>query len=230
MKKYWTDNSHHILELATGLDNYNRWIISLFKEYFRKKIIEIGSGLGGLSGLLPKTNTTLSDSNNYYVNHLKKNFRRQIIKLNIENSSLDGYKNSYDTVFSSNVFEHIENDQKALKNSYKLLRKNGRMLLFVPARPEISGSLDISMGHFRRYTKKELVQKTEKAGFKIIKIKYVNFPGYFTWWFRGKLPIKPDSDNFTARIFDHMIVPFLYLEKYFPVPFGQSLMLIALKP
>ena len=230
MKKSWTKNSHQILEQATGLNHYNRWVISIFKQYFGKNILEVGSGLGGLSQYFPKTNITLSDLRSDYFKYLKKRFDYKTLKLNIEKESPEKLLNSFDTIFSSNVFEHIKNDESALNNCFRLLKSNGNLLLFVPSRPEIYGSLDKTMGHYRRYTKEELTKKAKQAGFEIIKIKYVNLPGYFTWWLRGRFPGKSNSDNLLAKMFDTIITPFLYLEKYFPVPFGQSLILVAEKP
>ena len=230
MKKSWTKDSHQILEQATNLGNYNRWIVSLFQKHFGKETLEIGSGLGGLSAFLPKTNITLSDVRGDYFSYLKKHFNHQVIKLNIENIPPKNLHNKFDTIFSSNVFEHIRNDERALKNCNKLLNKEGMLLLFVPAGPKIYGSIDKAMGHFRRYTKEELSRKAIGAGFKIIKIKYVNFPGYFSWWLRGKMSSELRVDSFMASIFDTLFVPIIKLEKYLSIPFGQSLMLVAQKP
>ncbi len=230
MTKKWTKDSHQILEQATELNHYNRWIIFLFHKYFGKNILEVGSGLGSLSQYFPKANITLSDLRSDYFEYLKSRFSYKTLKLNIEKESPTEIQNSFDTIFSSNVFEHINDDSSAIKNCYKLLKKNGKFLMFVPARPEIYGSLDKAMGHFRRYTKEGLSKKVTNAGFKIIEIKYVNFPGYFTWWLRGKMPNKSSSDGYMAKAFDTMVVPLLYLEKYLPIPFGQSLMFVAEKP
>ena len=230
MKKSWTKNSHQILEQATNLDHYNRWVISIFKQYFGKNILEVGSGLGGLSRYFPKTKVTLSDLRSNYLKYLKTRFNYKTLKLNIEKESPEELLNSFDTIFSSNVFEHIKNDESALNNCFKLLKSNGNLLLFIPSRPEIYGSLDRAMGHYRRYTKEELTKKAKQAGFKITKIKYVNLPGYFTWWLRGRFPGKSNSDNLLAKMFDTIITPLLYLEKYLPIPFGQSLILVAEKP
>ena len=229
MKKSWTKNSHQILEQATKLENYNRWLVSLFQNHFGNKILEIGSGLGGLSILFPKTNVTLSDISDDYFNYLKRRFGHKTIKLDIEKEIPPSLQNSFDTIFSSNVLEHIEDDQRALNNCYKLLQKNCQLLVFVPAMPKIYGSLDKAMGHFRRYTKKELAEKVTQAGFKITSLKYVNFLGSFTWWLRGLMPSQSKTDSIAARLFDSFLVTLLYLERRLSLPFGQSLMLIAEK-
>lgn len=236
--KYWTINSHHILERADGLENYNRWLIGNFSAYFGKAILEIGSGQGALSRLLPgKAIVILSDIVPEYLEKLKETFTDPVMRIDIEKESLEKLRGSLDTIFSSNVFEHIKDDITALKNCHKLLEPNGKLLLYVPSRPEIYGKLDEDMGHYRRYTKKELKSKLQKTGFRIIKLYYANLPGYFTWWGRGVLLARffksksgaNKTDNFFANVFDRFIVPFLYLEKYFHPPLGQNLVLVAEK-
>ncbi len=173
----------------------------------------------------------LSDIIPDYLEKLKQIFTDPVMKLDIEKEFPEKLKGKLDTVFSSNVFEHIKDDTAALTNCYKLLESTGKLLLFVPARPEIYGKLDDDMGHYRRYTKAELRSKAENAGFKIVKLYYANLPGYFTWWSRGVLLASRSNkaDSFFAKVFDRFIVPLLYLEKFIHPPFGQSLVLIAEK-
>ena len=233
----WTDKSDLLLTEGSNLGRYNLWTVSLFQSYLKGKILEVGSGQGSLSGLLPQDDLTLSDIQTKYVAQLKTISSRPVIKLDIESESPEILRKRFDTIFSSNVFEHIENDKEAFNNSYKLLKTGGYLLLFVPARMEIFGVLDEYVGHFRRYTKDELESKAKEAGFEIIEIKYCNFPGYFAWWGRGRLLNKiirtkkknAIADNLMAKMFDVAITPLLKLEKYFNLPFGQSLMLVAVR-
>lgn len=228
-KEKWTEASHRILEQASSLDGYNRWLVSNFSKYFGQAILEIGSGQGALSRLLPQSRlVVLSDVVSEYLSGLKKIFTDPVIHLDIEKETPKNLIGKMDTIFSSNVFEHIKDDQKAFENCYRLLESGGRLLLFVPARPEIYGQLDQEMGHYRRYTRGDLARKAQRAGFRVERIHYANLPGYFLWWGRGLLG-SSGSDSFFAGFFDRIIVPFLYLEKIFHPPFGQSLILIARK-
>jgi len=136
-KEKWSDDSHKILEQATGLTNYNRWLIGHFTRYLGRAILEIGSGQGGLSKLLPaKAIVILSDVIPAYLEELKQTFTDPVIKLDIEKEVPSKLLEKMDTVFSSNVFEHIKDDQKAFENCYRLLEPGGHLLLFVPARPK----------------------------------------------------------------------------------------------
>jgi SAM-dependent methyltransferase len=236
--KNWTQDSHRILEQATNLYYYNHWLVDQFRKYFGKSILEIGSGLGGLSNLLPKDGLTLSDIRDDYLQYLKKELGYKTFKINIEKEAPGELNNKFDSIFSSNVFEHIKDDQSAFNNSYKLLKPKGKLLLFIPARQEIYGVLDHDMGHYRRYSLEDGVIKAKKAGFKIVEAKYVNLPGYFAWWGRGVLlgkiihpkEGKTFTDNFLAKIYDLLIVPLISLEKFYHPPFGQNLFMVLEKP
>jgi SAM-dependent methyltransferase len=76
-------------------------------------------------------------------------------------------------IYSSNVLEHIENDVNELKNMREKLVPGGQLALYVPALPILYSELDKSIGHFRRYTKRELIAKVEDAGF-VVKTCYYN--------------------------------------------------------
>jgi len=233
----WTKKSGAILEKASVLDHYNRWILSNFKGFIKGKFLEVGAGLGGLAKHLPQKDLYLSDLSPEYLALLKKETTAKVFSLDIEKESPDKYHHYFDSILSSNVFEHIGNDARAFKNCFKLLKSRGSLLVFVPACPEIYGTLDHDLGHFRRYTLRELKAKAETAGFIIKKIRYVNLPGYFLWWGRGVLLGKvagksgsSATDKLLAGLFDLFITPFLFLEKFLNLPFGQSLVLIAQKP
>lgn len=228
-RKLWTEDSHHILETASGLPHYNRWIMSLYEDNLNGSILEVGSGLGGLSKLFsPDIDITLSDINQDYIEYLRLNFTKIVLPLNIEKNIPRELENKFDTIFSSNVFEHIKDDRRAFENCSKLLKGRGKLLLFVPASPQIYGQVDATMGHFRRYTRRELIGKVTDAGFKIEHCFYANLPGFFLWWLRGKL--KGDrGDGLFSKIFDFVVVPLLYTEKIIHPPIGQSLVLIARK-
>ncbi len=237
--KYWTEDSHQILGTASSLSHYNRWIISIFKKYLGKNILEVGAGVGGLAQFLPKGKTiTLSDIRDDYFSLLQKKFYCKTLKLDIEKESPKNLLKSFDSILSSNVFEHIKDDQSAFNHSFDLLKSGGYLCLFVPARPEIYGKLDDDMGHYRRYTTAEATTKAKKSGFRIVSVNYANFIGYFLWWGRGSL-LKSfirqksgnnEADGLFAKIFDTFVVPLLYLENYLHPIFGQSVVLVAQKP
>ncbi|MES2207833.1 MAG: methyltransferase domain-containing protein [Pseudomonadota bacterium] len=142
-------------------------------------ILEIGSGTGGnweWLHALPGVNKQL--------NFIEKNaLARELFFKKTGKVALAGTLPNampplpqQDLICLFDVLEHIENDQEALVTLYYLLKPlNGKLILTVPAHPILYGTHDKQLHHFRRYTKKELIAKLTKAGFKINKIRYYNF-------------------------------------------------------
>jgi SAM-dependent methyltransferase len=77
-------------------------------------------------------------------------------------------------IIAMDVLEHIDLDSKALSEFYRILEKEGKIFITVPAFHFLWSSHDEAVSHFRRYSKKELRNRVESAGFKIDKIRYWN--------------------------------------------------------
>jgi len=89
----------------------------------------------------------------------------------------------------SEVEEHIKNDELALGFLYKMLRKGGKLILLVLCHKFLYNVIDESIGHWRRYTKSELISKIMKTKFRIEKIFYFNVLGMIGWYLNGNIGI-----------------------------------------
>ena len=65
-------------------------------------------------------------------------------------------KNQYDLVLAADVVEHIKNDKQIIKNFYDFLKKDGHILITVPAFNFLFSNKDIALKHFRRYRKSNI--------------------------------------------------------------------------
>ncbi len=74
------------------------------------------------------------------------------------------------------VLEHIEDDLGTLREWVQWLRPGGLGVFSVPAHPEWFGPLDVSVGHFRRYSRSEILGLLEGAGLTDIEIGSYGFP------------------------------------------------------
>ena len=81
-----------------------------------------------------------------------------------------------------NVLEHIENDKQELFYINQSLKTGGYVCIFVPALAWLYSDFDASIGHYRRYYKKQLIDLVEKAGFEIVKISYFDIMGIIPWF------------------------------------------------
>jgi SAM-dependent methyltransferase len=174
-----------ISELADaeqGLVNYYSNIIDLIVPKSIRpslangefSVLEFGAGTGFLSELLQTHYKVKPDCLEIDVTLL------QILDSKGFNtfSSLTDVDDKYDLIFSSNVLEHIQNDENTLAQLGKLLKPNGLLVNYVPAFPILFSQLDVAVGHFRRYTKKELRLKLKATGYSVNQIHFVDSLGF----------------------------------------------------
>lgn len=211
---------------------YNKWMQRKFNEYLTGKILEIGCGLGNFTGaLIEFGQVTAIDINYEYIKKLniKLKGKAQVGYGNIESGKYFFNSDKFNSIICLNVLEHIRNDGKALKNMYKLLEKNGYLILLVPAHKLLYGEIDKAIGHFRRYEKKEIGKIVEQYKFEVIKIQKLNFLGALGWLFNAKILKRKGIDNSSIKLFNFIAPAILPIENFFEPFFGTSVLVIAKK-
>lgn len=133
-------------------------------------------------------------------------------------------------VFSLNVFEHIEDDQRAIEQIHQKLTPGGALLLYVPAFQCLWSTLDDKVCHRRRYTKKTL-RALVRPKFSIAKLQYVDSLGFIAaLTFRL---LRKDAASLTAKSigwYDKWIFPFSrVLDALFHPFFGKNVFVICKK-
>jgi SAM-dependent methyltransferase len=215
--------------------NYYRWIMREFRPHLWNVVCELGAGIGTFSSLLLEEDIQqlilVEPAHNlfaYLRDHFTTEARVQVVNGEIERHAERLRQGRVDTIVSVNVLEHIDDDHRTLATITKILSFGGTLLLFVPALPWLFGSLDATFGHFRRYRKTELEEKVTEAGFQILDLKFMNFPGIVTWFVAGRILRSSTISPLMVRSYDRLIIPIVKaIESRITAPLGQSLMLIA---
>lgn len=185
------------LSVLANADNLNTWFYSTIKPYCKGRILEIGSGIGNISQHFINNNydITLSDLRDNYLEALSNRFPkfnpRKFYSLDLVDPHFDEkYKDkfdSFDTIFALNVVEHIKDDQQAILNCYKLLKKGGTLIILVPAYQSLYNQFDSELEHYKRYNQKGLSKLFSQATFSIIHKQYFNAAGILGWFVSGRL-------------------------------------------
>jgi SAM-dependent methyltransferase len=85
------------------------------------------------------------------------------------------YENdSFELVTALDVIEHLDDDIAGLREMRRVLRPDGRILVFVPAFMFLWGVQDDVSNHRRRYTLPSLLKTVEEAGFSVEWSSYAN--------------------------------------------------------
>jgi hypothetical protein len=125
------------------------------------------------------------------------------------------------------VLEHIEDDVQALKNAGQMLKKDGALVIMIPALPAIYGTLDSLVGHYRRYTKRSFETAAVAAGFAVKEQFFMNMPGIVTWFIAGRILRCNKFDPKPCRALDNIVPLIQRLEKCVKPPIGQSLISVC---
>ena len=144
------------------------------KKYSTKKkmsILDFGSGSGTNIHMLSKYGEVdVYEKDNKTSNFLKKKFNKNRIKIIKKCFS----KKKYDLILAADVIEHIKNDKKVINQLNKILKKNGLLIVTVPAFQFLFSKKDKDLKHYRRYNDKNL-SKLFNSKFIKLKISYYNF-------------------------------------------------------
>jgi ubiquinone/menaquinone biosynthesis C-methylase UbiE len=127
------------------------------KQFVNGNLLEIGCGEGrGIEELKPLiTHYTAIDKNVYLLNKLKEKYPNySFVEGNIPPLS-QFQDNSFDTVVTFQVIEHIGNDHLFVKEIYRVLKPNGKLLL---STPNIEMTLTRNPWHEREYTPTQLTE------------------------------------------------------------------------
>lgn len=223
------------LEALAAAPNYYDWIFDELTSWIVGDVIEYGAGLGTVSERLAPlaANLTLVEPDPKLANRLRIRFAgKRHVRLVCESleSHLASVKedNTVDTVVLVNVLEHIEHDRQALAKIFRMLKPSGRLLLFVPAGKFLMGKLDLGFGHFRRYSKQELICEVRESGGDILSCRYFDLLGVVPWWVMGTLIGATSLNPKLVRLNDKVVVPIARLvDRISSFPFGKNLVLVA---
>jgi len=163
--------------------NKNHWwfegrklvLSKILKKYSinKKIILDYGCGVGINLDMLSKFGKVFYyDTSRLAINYVKKNYSNKNFFINI--NKLYKYKKKFDLIVATDVIEHIKNDKREIIKISNLLKKNGYVLITVPAFQCLYSSKDKSLKHYRRYNKETLRNLLNKHFYEI-KFTYFNF-------------------------------------------------------
>jgi 2-polyprenyl-3-methyl-5-hydroxy-6-metoxy-1,4-benzoquinol methylase len=221
-------------------EGFNKWMYSAISPYLHGKILEIGSGLGNISGFLleDKQDVTLSDLRPEYCNYLSKHFKEcksldRVVRIDIAEKDFDtAYGHllgTFNSLFALNVIEHIEDDSIALQNCKKLLKEQGSIIILVPSYQWLYCRFDRELGHLRRYSRQSLRSLAKVSGFEVNNLFSFNAAGLAGWFLFGKLLNNRQIKEGQMKLFDNFVFLFRFIDTILFHKSGLSLILIARK-
>lgn len=216
-----------LLELLQEAENYNQYLLDELESFSTPgaTLLDFGAGIGLFSSGMRRLGRDVAC--------LEVDAKQR------ERLSADGFPvisqlpptAEFSQVFSLNVLEHIEDDLATLKDIRACLKPGGRIFLYVPAMQILYSSFDKKVGHFRRYSRKDLEHKLRSAGFVIERLEFVDSLGFLAALVYRLLDRGDASMSAVSlKLFDRLVFPLSrFLDAVFKHVAGKNLLAIARK-
>ena len=145
---------------------------------------------------------------------------------------------AFDLTTALDVIEHLDDDVAGLKEMHRVTRSGGYSLFFVPAFMWLWGVQDDISNHRIRYTRKQIVERIEQAGYSVERATYANWT-FFTPILAGRTimkltGVKPESENNITisglnGVFGRLFGAESIWLRRFNFPIGVSIVVVARK-
>jgi SAM-dependent methyltransferase len=148
-------------------------VLNPYKKSVRR-ILDLGSGTGGLTKHLENYGKVMGVENYYYAVKLSRKRKLNVVKGDINNLKIGG---KFDLITVFDVFYHkeIESEEVILDKIYSLLNKNGLILITDSALNLLKSEHDLAVQGKRRYTISDFEKLLKTHNFKILKKSYLYF-------------------------------------------------------
>src|SRR5215210_1041354 len=154
------------------LSSFVKEICSAVKDH-RPKILDVGCGTGANLVMLGE----FGEAHGIDISQDALSFCRERGLNNVRHGAAEELPyddETFDLVTALDVVEHLDDDAAGLKEFRRVLKEDGRILLFVPAFMFLWGVQDDVSHHRRRYTLPELLKVVREAGFEVERATYAN--------------------------------------------------------
>lgn len=169
------------LELFAAAKNWKGYIANLIKQYIKGDVLEAGAGIGSNTMVFftPEvTSWLLLEPDKKFCTVLETLLAENHLpaKCFVFNGYSNELSNKFDTIIYIDVIEHIEDDKKEIDTATSLLKKGGKLIVLSPAHNFLMSPFDKAIGHFRRYSKKTIIN-TANENLAAVKIIYADSMG-----------------------------------------------------
>ena len=240
MKKYLYEDLYQLEDNHWWHIAKRRAVYKLIKKYNTKKnpkILDIGCGTGKNMDELQKLGTVYGlDRSSEALKFCRKRGLKLLTKGTAEKTNLE--TNSFDIITILDVLEHTD-DKQTLTEMRRILKKNGIIIITVPAFPWLWSKWDEVLQHKKRYTVNTLKEILVAHNFYPIKMTYLYSFLMLPLLIIRKIKQKISKDFYKSDfklsnpLFNFLLnnlskFEFLLAEKSY-IPFGTSILVVAKK-
>ena len=224
----------------------NRLIVWALERHFptARSLLEVGCGTGfvaaGIAQAVAPLTLAAGDAQSSGLAFARDRLPQARL-YQVDARSLP-FDREFDVVGAFDVIEHLDEDERVLAQMWRAVRPGGGVLITVPQHRWLWSAEDVAGGHKRRYSRRELVQKVQRAGFAVERVtSFVSVPlaPMAASRLRARIGIRHDPDSNAElslpRALDRLLELAMTAERALiragvSLPAGGSLLLVGRRP
>jgi SAM-dependent methyltransferase len=143
------------LELFARARNWKSYVGASLLPYVRGRVLDVGAGIGG--NIRALTNPAVTE---WVALEPDPRLAATIAeRCTVMNGTLETIPETerFDTILYMDVLEHIADDREEIARATRLLAPGGCLIVLAPAHQFLFSPFDTAVGHFRRYSLKQLL-------------------------------------------------------------------------
>ncbi len=222
------------LNNLNGTPAYVQWITSLLRPYLGDRVLEVGAGIGTMTGRLMgrRLEYVACENAPLYYDSLKNRFLRtphvRVRQLTPDKNSDYQELREFDTAICLNILEYVSDPGAVLANLHGSIKPGGRLLLLVPQGKGLMGSLDRKMGVKRRFASREMKEMLVAKGFEVEQVHQMNKISKLVWFLNSKVLGADHISKLSLKLFDKTVWLWRAVDKVLPFD-GLSAIYVARK-
>jgi SAM-dependent methyltransferase len=209
--------------------NWKNYFSDKIIKYIKGDVLEVGAGIGINTNFFTKNNKRLSsitclEPDKKLCEKIITNNHNNLHKINeIITGTIEDIDKKYDTIIYIDVLEHIEKSKKEIELIKCRLKKDGCLIILVPAYNYLFSEFDKNIGHFRRYNKAMLNEEIDNQ-LELKKIFYLDSMGFFASLVNKIFLKKSTLSINNIKFWDNFLIKISKIsDKLFFHQFGKSL-------
>ncbi len=215
---------------------YRRWVLDQASPHLGKRILEVGAGVGNITAdlLVSSDRVVALDVSEVYLRELQRRLgptsdalRTLVLSLDDGGLSQALAEEKLESALLLNVLEHIEDEQRALRNLSRALVSGASVVIQVPAHGWLYGEADRALGHVRRYSPASLEDALYRSGLTLERIWQFNTLGVAGWFVSGRLRRETMFSELQLLVYEALVPLQRLVEPIRGVPLGLSLTAVA---
>ena len=169
---YELENSHWYFRGKRTL--LKKFLSGLLDSGPKHKLLDVGCGTGNILLMLQDFGEAVGVDSSPVALEFCRSRKLSQLHLTSPDQQLPFEPDTFDVACAFDLLEHIEDDLAFLNEMKRVTRREGRILLIVPAHPYLWSDHDVALHHKRRYTKKQFQQLIQSAGLTCDRMTYFN--------------------------------------------------------